>query len=162
MRPWISGEDLQEKLRSAWLESKLIAFWSSLLQRSYHCSSDQKDNFSKKISLPLQGKYIRSYTLSIAQPVCGLWLLPVSIWPVFCFGMLCHVIWYINIIWVFHMAIYNQTYWTIKVWQSARDKDLLKGQGARWSQGINDVDYFLLSKSSTQGQWDSVPRSAKD
>jgi hypothetical protein len=149
------------RIRLAWLVGKLIAFWSSLLQCSYHCSSNQKINFSQKISLT-QGKYIVIHSLSITLPVCGLWLLPVSIWPVFCFGMLCHVIWYINIIWVFHMAIYNQTYWSIKVWQSARDNDLLKGQGARWFQGMNDIDYFLLPKSSTQGQCDSVPRSAKD
>jgi hypothetical protein len=78
---WPQKELLREA-KTLWLVIKLIAFWSSLLRRSYHCSSDQKTNLSQKFS-PSQGKYIRFYTLSVTQPVCGLWLVPVLIWAVF-------------------------------------------------------------------------------
>ena len=65
--------------RTLWLVSKLIAFLSSLLQRSYHRISNQKTNLPRNFS-HTQGKYIGSYTLSATQPpVHGLWILPVSV-----------------------------------------------------------------------------------
>jgi hypothetical protein len=71
----------KERQRLFLLANKLIAFWSSLLQHSYHLSSNQKIKFTQKFS-PSQGKYIGSYTPSVAQPFCGMWLLSVLIWAV--------------------------------------------------------------------------------
>jgi hypothetical protein len=60
----------QVRLRPAWLASKPIAFWSSLLWRSYLCSSVQKTNFPQKFSpLPPLPRTIFSGNLASLQGV---------------------------------------------------------------------------------------------
>ena len=70
MRLSISGEDFQVKLRSVQLESKLTAFQSSFLRRSYHRSSDLRTNYPRRFSpLPPLPRSIFSGNLANLQGV---------------------------------------------------------------------------------------------
>ncbi len=80
----------QVRPRSPWLESKLTAFRSSLLRRSYHRSSDLKTNYPQKFSLLKLNTL--GYTPSLLPKLfvaCG--LLPAPISPAPWVGMLCYV-----------------------------------------------------------------------
>jgi hypothetical protein len=91
------------RLRPAWLAVKVIAFWSSLLQHSYHCSSNQKTNLPRKVSLS-QGKYIGFYTHSFTQFVCGLWIFA-------CFDLTCLLRWHVVSCDTRHQSLVSQLVW---------------------------------------------------